>query len=220
LRTSREQRAYYNAFKDYEAYTREEGWHVPRVLAEHVLSLLRGRELLLDVGCGSGWVGMELRGLGWHGTLIGVDIAEQRLRDAAAKKAYTRCLRGNAYKLPFEREVFDAVLSCGMVGLTGPRSVSEMWRVLKPGGVLACAAFESKNEAWSHERLKKSLRQIRCLPNATLLHQKNLGHGYSKSSYAGERYTLYVLRKSEKELASTSCTSKARAQHVGIQLAP
>lgn len=195
MATAKAERTYYNAFSDYESYAEEHGWRIPEIVALCIRPLLKGGERMLDVGCGPGCVGAALKNLRWEGSLIGVDIAERRLCDAVTKLAYIGCAQTNAYRLCFRRESFDVVVSSGMVGLAGPRSVLEMWRVLEPGGILACAAGEFKDIARSRGRFKKSLLRLRRLPGSKIIFRKNLGSGYSRSSYAGEHYALIILRK-------------------------
>src|SRR5581483_6811633 len=90
----------------------------------------------LDVGCGNG----RVAGL-WHREkrrrYIGVDISETALQDARALDL-TVCKIADASRLPFERDIFDAVLCRDVFEhLFAPHlAAAEILRVLKPGGVL------------------------------------------------------------------------------------
>ena len=195
MKTAKEERIFYNALDIYESALQKEGWEIPKLLAQYLNSFLKGGELILDVGCGPGLVGMELANLGWQGKLIGTDIAEKRLCEAALKSSYTECVQANVYRLPFKIKLFDIVTSSAMVGLTGPRSVLEMWRVLKTDGILACVAVELFDKSWSPERFKKSLQLLERFSSSKPLFKKDLGTGYTKSSYADEHYFLYIVQK-------------------------
>jgi len=193
--TAVQERRYYNALDEYESGLKKVGWAVPRLLVKYLKPLLNGGELMLDVGCGPGFVGTELKRASWQGKLIGVDIAERRLKESAAKSIYTSCAHANAYRLCFPSGTFDVVVSSAMVGLTGTSSVCEMWRVLKIGGILACVAGEFKKESWSRRRLRDSLRRFTQLPCASQLLRLDLGRGYLRDSCDNEHYVLAILRK-------------------------
>ena len=195
LRTEREARRYYNKWSEYESSSESAGYVTPMQFVESLAPYLGVRQKILDVGCGTGLVGNELKRLGWRGTLIGVDIAENRLLEAVEKRIYAAGIQASAYLLPWKNNSFDAVISNEMVGLTGVRSVCEMYRVLKPGGYLACVVVEFKNAKWSRARFRKICAYFRRLPKAKLLLRRNLGTGYLNTNYNDERRVLFLLRK-------------------------
>lgn len=97
-----------------------------------------GKLKVLDVGTGPGIVALMLAELGHDVTAV--DFSEEML--AAARKNARACnldvkfKKGDAEKLPFARESFDAVVS-RYVLWTVPdpeKAISEWKRVLKPGG--------------------------------------------------------------------------------------
>ena len=91
---------------------------------------------LLDIGCGSGALlyAMEPR----PARVVGVDYSETSLELARGSLAGT-FLHAEAAILPFRDEEFDGALSCGVyiyfpdLAYAG-RALSEMVRVLRPGG--------------------------------------------------------------------------------------
>ncbi|MDA2936112.1 class I SAM-dependent methyltransferase [Patescibacteria group bacterium AH-259-L05] len=194
MKTAKEARAHYNALHNYELGSRLEGWHVPRLTVENVEPYLKGGEFILDVGSGPGEIGVELENVGWSGTLIGVDIAELRLKQADDKTMYTACMHMDAYSLGFSDSVFDVVVSSGMVGLTGIESIKEMYRVVKHGGYLVCAVAEIKSLAWCRQRFKNALHYFDNSFQAQLLCRKDLGGGYT-SEYNDEHFVLYLFRR-------------------------
>jgi ubiquinone/menaquinone biosynthesis C-methylase UbiE len=102
------------------------------------IPFLRGRRVL-DLAHGPGHLHLELRRLGW--TAAGVDLSPQmgamarrRLRRAGYDP---RLARADAGRLPFQDGAFDTVVSTFPAGfILAPRTLSEVRRVLAPGGAL------------------------------------------------------------------------------------
>ena len=140
-------------------------------------------------------IGEELKRFKLGGTLIGADIAENRLREARQKRIYSLCVEANVYALPFADQSFDVVVSNGMVGLTGARSVREMYRLVKPGGYLACVAVEVKNWQWSRLRFKKVCAELRLLPASSFIFRRDLGTGYADTDYNDEHHMFFLFKK-------------------------
>lgn len=101
-----------------------------------------GARRFLDIGCGGGIVTEELAGLGYP--MHGIDLSEKaiayaRERAASRKASNLRYDTGSAYDLSaFEAGSFDGVLMSDILEHLHdlPTAVSEVARVLKPGGVL------------------------------------------------------------------------------------
>ena len=103
--------------------------------------------VVLDVGCGAGfdlYIAANLAGP--SGRVYGVDLTEamvvkarENLRQAGIAKAEVQQL--NSEILPFSGDLFDAVISNGVVNLSTNKEMlfSEILRVLKPGGRFAFA---------------------------------------------------------------------------------
>jgi SAM-dependent methyltransferase len=110
--------------------------------------LLGGRTLagltVLDVGCGTG--PFTLAALDRGARITSVDIGVELLRRAKDKGA-PRPLAGNATALPFPDASFDLVISSECIEHTAhpERSVAEMLRVLRTGGMLVLTC---PNRAW------------------------------------------------------------------------
>lgn len=187
-------RRFFESWQDYDKEVLETGWQVHRLLTRYSWRYLRGKKRVLDLGCGSGLLGQELKKLGWRGVLIGADIAECQLQKAREKLVYSACILADAYHLSFPDCIFDVVVSSGMVGLTGPNSVREMYRVLKKGGYLAIAAGEVKSERSCVGRFRKVTTYLERMPNTKLLLKKDIGSGY-RDNYENEHHVVYVLQK-------------------------
>jgi SAM-dependent methyltransferase len=99
---------------------------------------------LLDCGCGPGSITLGLAKRAAPGAVIGVDLEVSQVEIARASAeaeglANVSFEVADIYALPFEDERFDMVF-CHTVlcHLTKPeRAISEMRRVLKPGGCIA-----------------------------------------------------------------------------------
>jgi len=94
---------------------------------------------VLDLACGSGAVSRELASA--DRTVIGIDLSEAEL-DLASQRGPGPWVRGDIRRLPFADGSVDAVTaSLGLVVTPELSQVlSEVARVLKPGGVLAAIA--------------------------------------------------------------------------------
>ncbi len=95
----------------------------------------------LDVGCGTGFLALELAARG-H-LVVGVDFAPAMI-DEARRKAAARCLsvrfeEADVEQLPFAPRSFDLVISRHVLWtLPHPEAAIDEWiRVLRPGGRLA-----------------------------------------------------------------------------------
>lgn len=94
---------------------------------------------VLDLACGSGAVSRELAAT--DRTVIGIDLSEAELA-LAAERGPGPWVRGDIRRLPFAGCSVDAVTaSLGLVVVPElSRVLSEVARVLKPGGVLVAIA--------------------------------------------------------------------------------
>lgn len=103
---------------------------------------LEGACRVLDVGCGQGWAVQEA-GRRWRsGVAVGCDVSLNMLQaGSAAASANSHLAGGSGQALPFEDGVFDVVISTiAFHHFPEPAvSLSEMRRVLRPGGLVVIA---------------------------------------------------------------------------------
>jgi len=104
---------------------------------------LANKENILDVGCGTGALTLDLAQIS-QGNVVGVDIDPEKLEEA------NRALSGvsnvtiqeaDACDLPFDDETFDLVhFQLVLMHIKDQqKAIIEMVRVLKPGGILLAA---------------------------------------------------------------------------------
>lgn len=121
----------------------------------HEYKSFKGKKVL-DVGSGNGYVLSKYAAEGAE--VFGVDITETGI--ALCKKRFELLkLKGNfevanAEELPFEDETFDCVCSMGVLHHVPntEKAVSEIHRVLKPGGLLI-VMFYNRDSAWYRIRM-------------------------------------------------------------------
>lgn len=137
---------WYTAMDDPVALLRAEN----KVKAPWILSRLKPTSVILDVGCGAGFLSNELAKAGHKVT--GVDLSETSLA-VAARFDETKTViykPADAYALPFADASFDVV--CAMDFLEHvedpARAVKEFSRVLKPGGQFFFHTFNRNLVAW------------------------------------------------------------------------
>jgi ubiquinone/menaquinone biosynthesis C-methylase UbiE len=119
------------------------------------LAQLQPGDAVLDVGCGTGTLAMEVaRRVGRVGRVAGVDPGTEQIARARAKAARRHVpiefQIGVIEQLPFPDQTFDVVLSTLMMhhlpASLKRQGLAEIARVLKPGGRLVIADFKRKQE--------------------------------------------------------------------------
>ena len=119
------------------------------------LARIQYRDAVLDVGCGTGTLAMEVAcRVGRAGRVAGFDPGTEQIARARAKAARRNApiefKVGVIEQLPFPDQTFDVVLSTLMMHhLPAPlkrQGLAEIARVLKPKGRLVIADFTRKQE--------------------------------------------------------------------------
>ena len=128
-----------------------------RKLRQRTINLagIQPGEQVLDVGCGTGTLALEVaRRVGRAGRIAGVDPGTEQIARARAKAARRHLpvefQVGVIEQLPFPDQSFDVVFSTLMMHhLPAPlkrQGLAEIARVLKPGGRLVIADFTRKQD--------------------------------------------------------------------------
>ena len=153
--TTEESRTIYEEWaKTYDADMTTHRFTAPTLVAQAVARGLKVNHIspssplsglkILDLGCGTGLVGVELSKLGAT-DILGLDISEGMLAVAKNTAVYDDLQNADlTKKLAFEEGKFDAVTCCGMIthGHLGPEVLGEFLRVVKTGGVFVATVLE------------------------------------------------------------------------------
>jgi ubiquinone/menaquinone biosynthesis C-methylase UbiE len=103
-------------------------------------------QTVLEIGCGTGFFTIPAAGfIGDQGSLVAMDILSESVNEVskkvqAAKLQNVRVVKGDVMNTNLETESFNTVILFGVIPapmLTLTRVLTEMHRVLKPGGTLA-----------------------------------------------------------------------------------
>ena len=113
-----------------------------RIVVEKLRPLLSPGAQVLDVACGTGDLSIAL----FENTsaqVTGVDFCRPMLERAARKQPRIAFVEGDALRLPFGNDVFDAVtIAFGLRNLSSvEQGLGELRRVLKPNGWAAILEF-------------------------------------------------------------------------------
>ena len=120
-------------------------------LRSHVQALLEpaSAEAILDIGCGRGEDLAELgKSVGPQTVLAGIDASEESIQAAKALVAddprFVFAAADVSKRLPYGDGSFDRVLSVNLLECIPDKQtlIAEMYRVLRPGGLLVCAHFD------------------------------------------------------------------------------
>jgi len=187
---------------------------------------------ILDVGCGTGHLAVELAREFPASKIFACDLSTRMLRESSLKTGNTTLAAGDSEALPFADSVFDVAASnlafqwsCD-IALT----FAEAARVLKTGGVLAFSTlgpatlFELKHVYPHRERLPEfpSVDAINAALSSAGFEVFNIEIRRAEKSYADLFELLHVLRKigaspklpmAEKSLGSASALRNAAAKY-------
>lgn len=150
---------------------------------------LPNQNRLLDLCCGTGIVGTALKRQGWEPT--GVDITPEMV--AVAAKTFPAVV-GKIEALPFPDQSFDAcVIRQSFMLLDGEKSLLEIKRVLKPGGLFIFSqsiAFSEQDE--THYRKIQETRHINML---RYYNRDDLKDTFRKHYFIEEKNIEFTVRE-------------------------
>lgn len=107
-----------------------------------ILGYLDNRKDVLDIGCGSSRIIVDLH------DAVGLDILQNKLR--WLKPRHRLLVRASGDRLPFANESFSTVINSEVIEHVpaSPEIWSEMWRVLRPGGILVVGTPDYDRWLW------------------------------------------------------------------------
>ncbi|WP_454265789.1 class I SAM-dependent methyltransferase [Rossellomorea marisflavi] len=119
---------------------------------------LNEEESVLELGCGAGYALKLLAKRSSVKEVVGMDLsksiigsAKRRNKDEI-KRGKVKLVQGDVKDLPFEDQLFTRIMSIHSVYFWGelPRTIREMYRVLKPGGTIVITLCNgTSEEIWS-----------------------------------------------------------------------
>lgn len=161
------------------------------------------KKTVLDVGCGTGR--FLLRGAGEAKHVTGIDLSTEMIK--ACLETFTvhgfnqkaTFVVGDAYKLPFEEDVFDlAVSTCVLFLLPEPTiAMEEMLRVVKKDGMIAMLNPSLKmNPKEAASYCQK--HELTGFEEKTLLQWSTIST--SRHTFSKEELTAYLTEKGAKQV--------------------
>ncbi len=126
----------------------------------------RSGESVLEIGCGAGFYAREVAQMvGPSGRVCAIDISDDQIaaaRERCAEFEWAECETANASQLPYGEETFDAIY-CVQVLEYVPEvndTLSEMHRVLRPGGSIVNLATNWGSLVWHSKDLERMKRVL------------------------------------------------------------
>ncbi|XP_072046648.1 methyltransferase-like protein 27 [Amphiura filiformis] len=142
LRSHYDQRA-----ASYDENSKQVGYNSPRVTAETLANHLKNRDArILDLCCGTGLVGEQLKNIHQFANIDGIDMSKPSLKVCQEKQIYKSlmCATVGAKPLDIANDTYDALVCAGSFypGHLNQSSFPEMVRLVKPGGIIVVAFRE------------------------------------------------------------------------------
>ena len=145
LKTPQDNRNLYAQWaKTYESeFVASQGYEHPKVIAEFFNTFVPKVDDVVDVGTGTGLVGLHLKRLRPEITIDGIDISPEMLYEARAKSVY-RNLYERDLTCSIEKTAapYDALICIGIFthGHLGPSAINNLMSLVKSGGFFVIGA--------------------------------------------------------------------------------
>ncbi|OAL27983.1 hypothetical protein AYO20_09605 [Fonsecaea nubica] len=202
LSSAVEARDLYNEWAlEYDKDLEAEEYAAPKLAAQALVDALDGRQSegqlgglqVLDAGCGTGLVGIELAKFGAQ-HVTGLDISQGML-EVARKTGVYGALEQADLSLPIAKpdDAFDAVICVGTLtrGHVGPQVVKEFVRVVKRGGFIVATVLD---DIWESAGFSAEVERLRAAGDGGRIEVlRSDVVGLRSTSNVGGR--LLVLRK-------------------------
>ncbi|MCX7928823.1 MAG: class I SAM-dependent methyltransferase [Patescibacteria group bacterium] len=120
---------------------------------------------ILDAGCGAGLLAKKMSALG---RVYGIDLSKEAIK--YAKKRNINVKIGSVTKIPYPNNYFDIVTCIDVINLAEvdneQKALSEIFRVLKPNGILIMRAsaipwLASEHDKWVHIKKRYFISEVK-----------------------------------------------------------
>lgn len=149
----KDNRTYYNDFASWYERERHGGYHamIDELQTDLIKTHCVGKNVL-EIGCGTGMILKEIHPIAQLAK--GIDISPGMLEQAQARGLDV--VEGSATNLPFEDASFDVIYSFKVLAHVEQiqEAMSEVARVLKPGGIAALEFYNPRSIRGLIKRLK------------------------------------------------------------------
>lgn len=136
--------------KEGDIFTKEKIPEMYSLVARHIPTLKANKVVdILDIGCGTGRHAIILAKLGYHVTAIDNSPAALEILKKKKGKVPIRALLADMAELPFADKSFDAAVCATVIHHAKlgkvEKTIAEIHRVLRPGGLLLIDILSTKN---------------------------------------------------------------------------
>ncbi|WP_299193549.1 methyltransferase domain-containing protein [uncultured Litoreibacter sp.] len=176
-----------------DSFAAASGYQLPEAVAE-TFARADGKGPVLDVGAGTGLVGVALNALG-VAPIDGTDISSAMLAEAAMKDCYENLFEGDLTGvLDVEDGTYQGVVSAGTFthGHVGPEAFDELLRVSAPGALFALTInaehFEARGFATKFDALSNQVQGL-------FLHETIIYDGTRDDGHAEDKAVIAVFKK-------------------------
>lgn len=137
------------------------GYVAPAITADALAARVGDTATVLDAGCGTGLVGIELYRRKNELIIDGIDLTPGMLDEARKKGVYRDLLEADmtAELKRFDDDSYDGVVSAGVFtnGHVGPEGLDELIRIAKPGAPIVLTVRDS---AWETDGFKDRIADL------------------------------------------------------------
>lgn len=195
-RTADDTEAEYDAIAShYDVDMPSWGWDTPAICAQMLKEHIGAIGPILDVGCGTGLSGENLREAGLD-PIDGVDISRKSLTLAAEKKVYRELSRCDLLQpLPWPADHYEGVCCSGVLSnIPSIDFLKELQRIVRPGGVIACSHRDDLAEL---DGFEQRVDEISSAGGWVLVEaRRSLPYLHGRNDYASAdmRVSYYALR--------------------------
>ena len=202
-------------------------WVRHHAILELIQEFLPSREkIILDIGCGPGFLASDLSLLGYKG--IGADTSKEMID--IAKNQFKKINNGDwsfeigdAEKTQFEDNKFDCVVASGVLEYMDEdmKMLAEMHRILKPGGYLIINVSNKLGYATSLNILTNTVKKLPYVMRLfSIIRKRILGREYDSDNlgFAPRKHFVFKFKRILAE--SNFAVQKNISHHYSLFPAP